>query len=220
MNHEDDTDGRDEARRQAGSRHHEHHPPPPTDPGTPEPEQRAGDHEGSSGDGALSAARHNLEDVDAEIDAEIVEDRPHRLQAAMAMWSGQLPHPDDAERYEALAPGTLDRLLTLKERQMGVVEHDMHIEEQRESTVRASVDASSDVKRALASADKDALQRGQWLSWSISVAAMAAVIVGLILGYPQALWAIGVPIVQAGASLVRTVTQGKEPRKSEPPKPE
>jgi uncharacterized membrane protein len=208
LSHEQaDTTGRDDSRLPTGGRHDEHDSATPLDIDPAGAEQRDGDHPGSAEDGALSAARHTLEDLDAAIDAEIVEDRPKRRHAVMASWSGHLPHPDDAERYEALSPGTLDRLLELQERRMGVMEHDMRIEEQREVTIRVAVDAEADVNRSLADADKDALQRGQWLSWTISLAAMVAVIVGLMLGYPQALWAIGVPIVQAGATLVRTVTQ-------------
>lgn len=92
---------------------------------------------------------------------------------------------------------------------MSVVERDGQISEQREATIRSAVDAESDVKRALATADTEALRRGQWLSWSISLVSLSAVILGLVLGYPQALWGIVVPIVQAGVSLVRTVTQAQ-----------
>lgn len=92
---------------------------------------------------------------------------------------------------------------------MGVVEREVQIAETREATVRDAVEAESDVKRSLAAADTGALRRGQWQSWSISLVALSAVILGLCLGYPQALFAIIVPIVQAGASLVRTVTQAR-----------
>lgn len=92
---------------------------------------------------------------------------------------------------------------------MGVVEREVNLTEIREETVRAAVDAEADVKRSLADADKSALQRGQWLSWSLSLISLGAVFFGLSLGYPQALWGLGVPIVQAGAALVRTVTQAQ-----------
>lgn len=163
-------------------------------------------------DGAISAAPgDNLDSVDDAIDAEVVDGSPRDLiRSVMAQWSGDLPHPDDAERYERIAPGTLDRLIALNERRMGVVEREIDIADSREATVRAAVNAEADVKRSLAAADTGALRRGQWLSWSISVASIGAVFFGLHLGHPQALWGLGVPIVQAGVSLVRTVTQAQQ----------
>ncbi|AMS02258.1 hypothetical protein SEA_PHRANN_32 [Mycobacterium phage Phrann] len=224
---EDDNAGSNSAGEPPRGRHDEHDSPAANDASTDGPEQRADDRNVRAEDSALSEARDKIDAVDEAIEAEFVDEPTKNrsdLRAVVAQWSGELPHPADAERYEAIAPGTLDRLIRLKERQMGAVEHELRIDERREETIRSAVDAESDVKRSLATADRDALKRGQYLSWTISLTAMAAVIVGLSLGYPQALWAIGVPIVQAGASLVRTVTQsrsngdhrnGKEPPKGE-----
>ncbi|QDK01135.1 hypothetical protein I5J50_gp29 [Mycobacterium phage Purky] len=209
---QDDNAGSSRAGEPPRGRDDEHDSSAATDTSADGPEQRADDRKVSAEDSALSAARDKVDAVDEAIEAEFVDDPTSNrsdLRSVVAQWSGELPHPADAERYEAISPGTLDRLIRLKERQMGAVEHELRIDERREETIRSAVDAEADVKRSLAAADRDALQRGQYLSWSISLAAMIAVMVGLSLGYPQALWAIGVPIVQAGASLVRTVTQSR-----------
>lgn len=215
MSHEQDdyadSDGAGEPPR---GRHDEHGSSDATDPAAAGAEQRDDDRDVSDAHGAVSATRDEVDSVDDAIEAEIVNDPPRRrLQSVLSSWSGELPHPADAERYEALSPGTLDRLITLNERRMTVVEREVDISERREETIRSAVDAESDVKRALADADKDALRRGQWLSWSISLISLGAVILGLTLGYPQALWGIVVPIVQAGVSLVRTVTQARQSEK-------
>ncbi len=211
MNHEqDDNAGRDGSGEPPRGRPGEHHPEPSPDSTPPEADQRDGDRAVSDENGALRAKRDEIDSIDDAIEAELVNDPPkERLRSVMSQWAGKLPHPDDAERYELISPGTLDRLISIEERRMGVVEREVHIAEMREATVRGAIEAESDVKRSLAAADKGALQRGQWQSWSISLVALGAVFLGLVLGYPQALFAIIVPIVQAGASLVRTVTQAR-----------
>lgn len=211
MSHEQaDTEGRDRTGEPPRSRHDEHDTATTTDAATSSPEQRDGDRGIGDEDGALRATRDEVDSVDDAIEAEFVDGPPmQRLRSVMSRWSGELPHPADAERYEQLSPGTLDRLIVLKERQMAVAEQEVRLSEMREGTIREAVDAEADVKRELAVADTGALRRGQWLSWSISLVALGAVMLGLTLGYPQALWGIVVPIVQAGASLVRTVTQAQ-----------
>lgn len=212
MSHEqDDQAGSDEAREPSRGRPDEHHSQAPPDSAAAEADQRDDDCGVGAENGALRAARDELNSVDEALDAEIVDEPPkrQRLRSAISEWSGTLPHPADAERYEAIAPGTLDRLIGLNERRMTVVEREVQIAEKRAETVRIAVDAEADVKRSLAEADKGAIKRGQWQLWSISILSLVAVIIGLALGYPQALFGIIVPIVQAGASLVRTVSQAQ-----------
>lgn len=210
MSHEqDDHAGSDEAREPSRGRPNDYDPQASPDSSAEDADERDNDCRVGAENGALRATRDELDSVDEALDAEIVDDIPkrQRLRSIVSEWSGTLPHPADAERYEAIAPGTLDRLIALNERRMGVVEREVQIAEKRAETVRIAVDAESDVKRSLAEADTGAIKRGQWQLWSISISSLVAVIIGLALGYPQALFGIIVPIVQAGASLVRTVSQ-------------
>lgn len=219
MSHES---GRDQIRHGAGqeSRSGPDEPDPPTSTDHHAPRAGKSDRDRRGGDtnSEVSAARSAVGSADDAIEAEIVEDGQKRLIESVisSAWSGALPHPDDAERYERLSPGTLDRLMAIKERQMSVAEHEMRISEKREDTIRCAVDAEADVKRSLAHADAGALKRGQFLSWTISTACIVTVAFGLWLGYPQAVWGIIVPALQAGTSLIRTVSQpqsGRDARK-------
>lgn len=215
MNHEPTDKGSDGSGKGPGSGHDVDPAEESSNPSAQDRDERGSNSVLSSRFRAIGEADDevavDVESVDDAIDAEIVDGSPHeRLRAVMSQWSGNLPHPDDAERYERIAPGTLDRLIALDERRIGVVEREVDLAETREQTVRTAVEASSDVRRVLADADTGALRRGQWQSFTLSLASLGAVIFGLSLGYPQALWGLGVPIVQAGAVLVRTVTQAQE----------
>ncbi|EIV27920.1 hypothetical protein [Mycobacteroides abscessus] len=210
MSHEgNDRTGSDETRSPAGRRPGEHDPETSADAAAPDGDERDSDHGVRSENGALRAARDELDSAEEALEAEIVDHLPKagRPRSIISQWSGDLPHPDDAVRYEAIAPGTLDRLISLKERHMSVIEREVEIAERRADTVHIAVSAESDVRRSLAEADTGAIKRGQWQLWSISAFSLAAVITGLLLGYPQALIGILVPIVQAGTALVTTVTQ-------------
>ena len=208
-------EGRGEPREQTGRGHDDHDSASPVDSEPASAKQRPGDSGVGGQECAVSSPRDSIDAADETIEAEVVDDpSAGRISAVMTQWSGELPHPDDSERYEQILPGTLDRMLTLNERRMGVIERDQEIAAQREATVRTAVDAESDVKRELASADREALARGQWLSWTISVAAMAAAILGVVLGHPQALWAVVVPVAQVAGSLIRTVTQSGEKKET------
>ena len=201
---------RDEAGRATGSRH------PHDDPGTP-PHSRTSASGQRSRDGEISrkerergALRREVEAADETIEGEIL-DPPgsERVHAVISQWSGELPHPDDAERYEALQPGTFDRLVRMNERRLSIVEKDQESAATREETIRTAVTAEADVKRELASADTEALKRGQWMSWSISAGSLAIIAFGLAVGQPAALTAVIIPIIQVGAQLVRTVTRDR-----------
>lgn len=208
MSHEQDDDpSSDGPRKQTRGRSDERDSGSAADNSATPPNQREDDSRVSPQDGTVG---DQIDSADEAIEAEIVDPRPGgQIRSIVSEWSGNLPHPDDAERYERISAGALDRMISLNERRMAVVEHEVRISEKRQDTVRLAVEAEADVKRALATADTGALQRGQWLSWSISLVALVAVIIGLLLGHPIALWGIVVPIAQTGASLVRTVTQAR-----------
>ncbi|WP_228843523.1 hypothetical protein [Mycobacteroides abscessus] len=209
LSHEqDDHTGSDGAGEPSRGRLDEHDPEAVTDSAAPDADQHDDDSGVGAANGALGKTRDELDSAEEALDAEIVDDRPKkRIRSVISEWSGNLPHPNDAERYERIAPGTLDRLISLNERRLSVVEREVEISEKRAETIRVAVTAEADVKRSLADADAGAIRRGQWQLWSISILSIVAVITGLALGYPQALWGILVPIVQTGAALVRTVTQ-------------
>lgn len=97
----------------------------------------------------------------------------------------------------------------MNERRVGIIERDQQIAIQRENTVHEAVVAESDVKKTLALADRESLARGQWMSWSIGIGAVAVAIIGLLLGYPATVTALVVPLAQIGGQLVKTVTRDR-----------
>ncbi|MFT4126252.1 MAG: hypothetical protein QM662_08485 [Gordonia sp. (in: high G+C Gram-positive bacteria)] len=206
MSHEQG-EGRDESRTATGSGNEYHDPAASADPQSAGADERPRDRRVRSSECQVSPPRNSVEDVSDTIDGEVLPPtEARRIGAVVSQWSGDLPHPDDAERYEQLQAGTFDRLLALNERRMGVIERDQELAFKREQTVGEAVSAEADVKRSLASADAEALRRGQWMALGISLCALLIAGLGLILGYPVALAALLVPVVQIAGQLIRTVT--------------
>ena len=168
------------------------------------------DHRGEDRPGR--AGNRELGGLGEVVDAELVGDA-NPSQVIETLWSGQLPHPEDLERYEALHPGITGRILDQKDRQLEVMEV-------RARTVARAVDAEANSTEILAAADRDALKRGQYLSWSIALAACVIAIVGLVAGQAVALVAIIVPAIQVASRLVRTVTDGHAQPVEAPSEPE
>lgn len=109
MSHEgNDRTGSDETRSPAGRRPGEHDPETSADAAAPDGDERDSDHGVRSENGALRAARDELDSAEEALEAEIVDHLPKagRPRSIISQWSGDLPHPDDAVRYEAIAPTT------------------------------------------------------------------------------------------------------------------
>lgn len=214
MNGDEDS-GREQSRSTTRRGHHEHDPAPPDDNDPTPGDKRAGDSGFGHREGSLSETYSGVAELDETLDAEIIGGSDARMITAITQWSGDLPRPEDLAEYESILPGIADRLVAINERRMGAIERELGISEAREQTVREAVLGEVAVNTTLAEADRAALNQGQWLSWSISALCLVAVFVGLALGYPQALWALGVPVVQAGTVLVRTVTQSHSQNQSD-----
>lgn len=62
------------------------------------------------------------------------------IQAIMESWMGRFPHPDDAERYEQIHPGFLDRHFRLYETEQKIVEkQSSHRQEQERRRLEADI---------------------------------------------------------------------------------
>lgn len=201
-----DDEGRADPCASARSGHDDSGAATAADSGAESSDERRGDRRVGGEDGAVDQTRDAVDEIGDVVDAEIIDDNDPKVKRLVEMslsWSGELPHPGDLERYEALCPGITSRLLDQKDQSLAIVAS-------RTRTVERAVDAEATTQETLAVADMEALRRGQWLSWSISMAAIVASIVGLSLGYPVALAALIVPIVQVSGKLIRTVTDGHE----------
>ena len=70
---------------------------------------------------------HVRESHEQVVESSVTEEHTLLLALKSSSWSGPLPHPEVAEKYEAICPGALDRLLKMVEKQS---EHRQQMEAQ------------------------------------------------------------------------------------------
>jgi uncharacterized membrane protein len=107
------------------------------------------------------------------------------------LWQGQFPPPEAVGKYEAVLPGSFDRMIRMAERLQ---------EAQIEETRRAQDYARDDTRR------------GHWLGFAATIAAIVGAIVCVIVAglthLPAMLWVagalVGVPVMAVAKSLVET----------------
>lgn len=111
--------------------------------------------------------------------------------AQQSTWQGPYPPPEAAERFEALHPGFLDRVLIMAE---------------REQSARI---ASNDQTQIYMQWD---VARGQWLGAGISLGAIIGAVICAIVGSPWVGAAcVGVPVLAVAQALVQTYRQSAGP---------
>ena len=109
----------------------------------------------------------------------------------LQVWQGQFPPPDAVQKYEAVLPGSFDRIIRMAERLQ---------EAQIDETKRAQ-----DYTR-------DDARRGHWLGFGATIAAILAAVVcaaiAAVTHVPGLLWVagalVGVPVMAVAKSLVET----------------
>lgn len=100
------------------------------------------------------------------------------------VWQGQFPPPEAIERYEAVRPGTFDRLVTMAETQQ-----------------QAVIESAAEARR-YQRADN---QRGQYLGFAVTVLAIVGAIICAYFGQAWIAAAlVGVPVLSVARSLVES----------------
>lgn len=156
------------------------------------------DHEERAEDRSPSKRVTEVEAVEEILEGEIDDREVNRLIAHQS-WEGPLPPPAALAAYERTLPGAADRVLSLAERSLS-------LRQSREDTVRVAVQGQADVQRIIATADRDALKRGQWLASAISVLVALLSFAGMLLATPWAAVGFAVPLAQVATALIRTVS--------------
>ncbi|WP_271617941.1 DUF2335 domain-containing protein [Bradyrhizobium sp. CCBAU 51745] len=108
---------------------------------------------------------------------------PGIVQQQSQMWQGPYPPPEAVERYEAVLPGTLNRLITMAEKLQ-----EAQIEQSRLSLQHAQSD----------------VRRGHWLGFATTGLAM----IGAIIAVQYNAWVAGaflsVPVMAVAKALIET----------------
>lgn len=102
----------------------------------------------------------------------------------MVQWQGHYPPPDAAERFERLAPGAFDRMLSMAERAQ-----------------EAQLASLADVNRNI----REDARRGALLGTAVTLASMLGAGVCACIGQPWVAGAfLGVPVLSVARSLIET----------------
>ena len=110
---------------------------------------------------------------------------------AQQSWQGPYPPPEAAERFEALHPGFLNRILTMAEREQS---------SRIDSANRANDYMQTDIAR------------GHWLGAVISLVAIVGAVASVFLGSPLVgVACVGVPVLAVAQALVQTYRQTTNP---------
>ncbi len=153
-------------------------------------------------------------DAPAEVGSSIVAQ--HVQNSVVHVWQGQFPPPEALERYEAILPGSFERILAMAERlqEAGITE-----------AWGAQYNLRTDVKR------------GHWLGFGTTMVAILGAVVCVIIGTighgEGPFWVAGllvsVPVMAVAKALVESArsiwpgtddeSQGSEPRLRNPPSP-
>jgi uncharacterized membrane protein len=113
------------------------------------------------------------------------------------VWQGQFPPPEAIERYEAINPGTFDRLVTMAERQQ-----------------QAVIESAAEARR-FQRADN---QRGQYLGFIVTVLAILGAVICGYLGLPWIAAAlVGVPVLSVANALIESAKATPVRRWGSPP---
>jgi uncharacterized membrane protein len=105
-------------------------------------------------------------------------------------WSGPLPHPAALEQFNQIIPNGAERIIRLVEQEQA------HRLQYEQDSLKASV---RDTKR------------GQWMGWSISIAAVAGCIATVYIGaHPTVSVAlVSVPIATIVIAIINSKSRGK-----------
>ncbi len=113
-------------------------------------------------------------------------------QSQVQMWQGQFPPPEAVKEYEAVLPGSFDRMIRMAERLQ-----DSQIDETKRAQDYTAVDT----------------KRGHWLGFSATVAAVfGAVIIAIVAAmtkepgaYAVAALLVAVPVMAVAKALIESV---------------
>ena len=115
----------------------------------------------------------------------------HQVQQVQVVRQGQFPPPDEIERYEAVMPGTFDRIMSMAEKQQD-----------------AAIAAAN---RGMELQARD-VRRGHWLGAGTTIGAMIAAGVVVAIHGPAvvAVALVGVPVMSVAKALVDSVTATRQ----------
>lgn len=89
--------------------------------------------------------------------------RLHSFEAQSLSYSGPLPPSSEMKKYEAIAPGAADRILTMAEQQ----QRHRHEQESKENETNVRI-ADSNIRTQDASIKE--IRRGQWMGFILGLA--------------------------------------------------
>lgn len=206
MTHDDNV-RRSSSRPPSGSGPNGHHSSPPVDTAAdggeqPETHDPSGVGENFSGTGRIDASGAVAKREDSRPDAvapEVHDAEPvtrGELTEVLSMfWAGPTPSPDTLAAFAAIHPSFAERAFAMSEQ---------------------SVAASNEEKLTLAHGDVDAIKRGQYLTFALSIVCFFAA--GGLYWMSQNPWLSGLtlspPVLQYFGKMVRTVREG-DSRKAE-----
>lgn len=122
------------------------------------------------------------------------EQRLHAFAAQSLSYSGPLPPSSEMKKYEAIAPGAADRILTMAEQQ----QRHRHEQESKENEANVRV-AESNIRMQDASILE--VRRGQWMGFIIGLAFLGVTTVLGLNGHEIAASVLGLGGVAAVATV-------------------